>query len=82
MADRRDLPCVDAIGEVASRIEIVAGLTIIATALFGSEAFSERAFRLRSSAQRRRPYATGSSVTSHCASGRPSIRHWCWPAGI
>ena len=26
--------------------------------------------------------ATGSSVTSHCASGRPSARHWCWPAGI
>jgi hypothetical protein len=22
-------------------------------------------------------YATGSSVTSHCASGRASTRHWC-----
>jgi dihydrofolate reductase len=27
-------------------------------------------------------YVTGSPVTSHCASGRPSTRHWCWPAGI
>jgi len=32
--------------EVASGIEIVAGLTIITTALFGGKAVSDRAFRL------------------------------------
>lgn len=43
---RCDPPCVDAIGEAASGIEIVARLTIIATALCGGKAFSDRAFRL------------------------------------
>jgi hypothetical protein len=34
------------LGQVIAVIEIVAVLTIIATALFGSQALSERAFRL------------------------------------
>jgi hypothetical protein len=34
------------LGEVIAAVEVVAALTIIGTALFGSKAFSERAFRL------------------------------------
>jgi hypothetical protein len=56
----------------------LAGLAIIATALSCGGSLGRPcvgAFQLPAR-------AAGSSVRSHCASGRPSARHWCWPAGI